>query len=99
MASCEATGPPGMVCVPPETVVTSVKPAKFCTTPPAIRAIAPIRAIGSRMRPSPRIRSTQKLPIVVEPRRARPRVSATATARPTAAETKFCTVRPASCTV
>ena len=42
-----------------------------------------------------RVRSTQKLPIVAEPRRARPRISATATAMPTAADTKFCTVRPA----
>ena len=31
-------------------------------------------------------------------RRAKPRTSATATAMPTAAETKFCTARPAICT-
>ena len=47
----------------------------------------------------PRTRSTQKLPIVPELRRANPRTSATATAMPTAADTKFCTARPASCTV
>ena len=31
-------------------------------------------------------------------RRAKPRTNATATAMPTAAETKFCTARPAICT-
>ena len=43
----------------------------------------------------PRVRSTQKLPIVSLRRRVMPRTSATATAMPTAAETKFCTARPA----
>ena len=42
-----------------------------------------------------RVRSTQKLPIVVARLRVSPRTSATATAMPTAAETKFCTVSPA----
>ena len=44
-----------------------------------------------------RTRSTQKFPIVSLRRRISPRISATATAIPTAAETKFCTVRPAIC--
>ncbi len=44
-----------------------------------------------------RVRSTQKFPIVSERRRVRPRISATTTAIPTAAETKFCTVSPAIC--
>ena len=39
--------------------------------------------------------STQKLPMVDEARRARPRMRATATAIPTAAETKLWTARPA----
>ena len=43
----------------------------------------------------PRVRSTQKLPIVADLRRTRPRISATATRSPTAADTKFCTASPA----
>ena len=50
---------------------------------------------GSSTRTTLRVRSTQKFPIVAERRRTRPRISATATASPTAAETKFCTVSPA----
>jgi hypothetical protein len=37
------------------------------------------------------------LPIVPEPERAKPRMTATATAMPTAAETKFWNVRPTIC--
>ena len=47
----------------------------------------------------PRTRSTQKLPIRSVLCRAIPRISAIATARPTAAEAKFCTVSPTDCTV
>ena len=54
-------------------------------------------ARGTSTRVVVRVRSTQKLPIVVDRRRVNPRMSATATAIPTAAETKFCTVRPAIC--
>ncbi len=43
-----------------------------------------------------RVMSTQKLPIVSAVRRTRPRISATATAIPTAAEAKFWTARPAA---
>ncbi len=50
MASCEATGPPGRFCVSPASVVISVKPLKFCTTPPAIRTIAPTIESGSSSR-------------------------------------------------
>ena len=42
-----------------------------------------------------RTRSAQKFPIVSASRRMSPRISATATARPTAADTKFCTESPA----
>ena len=42
-----------------------------------------------------RIRSGQKLPSVLALRREMPRMTATTTAMPTAAETKFCTARPA----
>ncbi len=43
----------------------------------------------------PRTRSTQKLPMVALRRRMRPRMRATATQRPTAADTKFCTASAA----
>lgn len=46
----------------------------------------------------PRVRSTQKLPIRSVRSRARPRTTAIATASPTAADKKFCTVSPAACT-
>ncbi len=42
-----------------------------------------------------RVRSTQKLPIVALRLLTNPRMSATATAMPTAADAKFCTARPA----
>ncbi len=49
---------------------------------------------GRRMRNVVRVRSTQKLPSVRWPRRAMPRMIATTTAMPAAAETKFCTASP-----
>ena len=55
-------------------------------------------ASGTSTRVRVRVMSTQKLPMVDEARRARPRMRATATAIPTAAETKFCTASPAICT-
>ena len=73
-------------------------PDRFCTTPPIISAMAPSTAIGSRIRSTIRVRSTQKLPSCPVRLRANPRTSATATEMPTAAETKFCTARPAICT-
>ena len=98
IASWEATGPPVIVCDCPATVVTSVPEEKFCTAPSATSASVPRTAIGSRMRRLPRTRSTQKLPIRSVRERVNPRISATATAMPTAAETKFCTASPAICT-
>ena len=41
--------------------------------------------------------STQKLPMVFAPSREMPLISATATAMPTAALTKFCTARAPIC--
>ena len=76
-----------------------MKPLKFWITPAASSAIAAIIDSGSSSRKVPRTRSTQKLPSVSERRAANPRTSAIATAMPTAAETKFCTASPASCTV
>ena len=52
---------------------------------------------GSRIRTRVRVRSTQKLPSWSVLCRAKPRTSAIATTMPTAAETKFCTARPAIC--
>ena len=50
---------------------------------------------GIRMYSTPRTVSTQKLPIDLTERRVRPRIRATSTAMPTAAEVKFFTVSPA----
>ena len=99
MASWEATGPPWTIWSAPVTVVTVRGPARFWMTPPRMRRVAPMTAIGSRTRTLARVRSTQKLPIRCPPARARPRTRAMATARPVAAETKFCTVRPSIWTV
>ncbi len=54
--------------------------------------------MGSRTRRQVRVRSTQKLPRPPVFFRAKPRISATATDMPTAADTKFCTASPLICT-
>ena len=59
--------------------------------------MAATKAMGSRMRVTALVRSTQKFPMVADWRRVRPRIRATATARPTAADVKFCTARPTIC--
>ncbi len=59
--------------------------------------IAMMNENGRRMRSVVRVRSTQKLPIVSARRRAMPRISATITAIPAAADTKFWTARPIIC--
>ena len=87
-----------MCWVAPASVCTSVPAEKFWIAPPAISTIAPTTEIGSSRRNTMRIRSTQKLPSRSVFLRANPRTSATATATPTAAETKFCTASPAICT-
>ncbi len=51
-------------------------------------------AIGRRIRTVARTMSDQKLPIVLVSVRVNPRISAIATAIPTAADTKFWTARP-----
>ena len=94
IASWLATGPPGIVCSCFSSVVTVSDPVKFWITPPAMSATAMTNASGRRIRVMVRVRSTQKLPRVVERRRTRPRMMATMTAMPAAAETKFWTVRP-----
>ena len=60
--------------------------------------IAPAIEIGSSTRTVPRTRSAQKLPTRPPPLlRARARAKAAAIPMPTAADTKFCTVRPDIC--
>ena len=97
IASWLAIGPPGSVCVWPDTVVTAFDAWKFCTTPWLTSTSANTNASGNRTRVVVRTRSTQKLPSVCVRRRTRPRINATATAAPAAADTKLCTARPAIC--
>ena len=52
---------------------------------------------GSSTRVVTRVMSTQKFPMVSERRRVNPRMRATATATPTAADTKFWTASPDIC--
>ena len=94
MAIWLATGPPGITCEPPSTVVTSVKPWKFWITPWLTRIKANTKHAGSRIRVVVRVRSTQKLPSVDARRRASPRMNAAKTAMPAAAETKLWTASP-----
>ena len=96
MASCEATGPPRTDWVPPASVVISVWGSRFWTTPAPTSTSAATNASGSSTRTVPRTRSAQKLPTRPSvPERANPRASAARTARPTAADRKFCTASPA----
>ena len=85
-----------MVWWPPASVVTSVPDEKFWTTPISDQGDGgqDRRAAAGPGR-TERVRSTQKLPTRSVDDRVKPRISATATAMPTAAETKFCTARPA----
>ena len=102
MAIWLATGPPGIdwvtsAATAASTGVASVSPRKFCTTPPSDSRMATTNDSGSRMRNVVRVRSTQKLPSVRRPRRTMPRMIATTTAIPAAADTKFCTAKPTIC--
>ena len=95
IASWEAIGPPGIPWDWPETVVSMWAACRFCSAPWAIRITAAMAAMGRRTRTTIRVRSAQKFPRVFDCLRVRPRMSATATAIPTAADTKFCTASPA----
>ena len=99
IASWLATGPPGRVWLPPAIVLTTRSGSRFWITPQIISSSATTMLIGSSSRSTIRVRSTQKLPIELTCRAAKPRSNAAATAIPTAADTKFCTVRPAACAV
>ena len=89
IAICEATGPMAMVWRAPSRVVASIEPASVCGMPRKIRASAKTMQIGSSTKRVILVRSTQKLPIFRTDTRAKPRITATATAMPVAAETKF----------
>ncbi len=60
-----------------------------------MKMMAPMTLIGKRIRVMMRTRSTQKLPRVLDRARVRPRMRATATAMPAAAEVNISTTRPA----
>ena len=96
MAIWLATGPPGIdwvtsAATAASTGVASVYPFMFCTTPPSESSTAMTNDSGRRIRSVVRVRSTQKLPSVRWPRLTMPRMMATTTAMPAAADTKFCT--------
>ena len=99
IASWLATGPPGRVWLPPAIVVITRSGSRFWITPQASSSTATTMLNGSSRRSTIRIRSTQKLPSSALLRAAKPRSRAAATAIPTAAEAKFCTVRPTACAV
>ena len=83
IASCDATGPCAIVCVPaPSSTVTTSYGFRFCTTPCDTKTRATTTQTGSRIQSRPRVVSTQKLPIVSCSRRAMPRMKATASAMP-----------------
>ncbi len=109
IASWLATSPPGTVGFaagfPPTVVATSERstgvmlcwPWKFWMTPWLRKKMASTKLSGNRIRVTARVMSTQKLPIVADRRRARPRIIATATASPTAADMKFWKTIPTVC--
>jgi hypothetical protein len=77
--------------------VTVAYGAKFCGVPCHTSSNAPTTEIGNKTYSHERVRSTQKLPNVCAFERVKPRIAAIATARPTAAATKFCQANPAIC--
>ena len=93
-ASWEATGAVEICCAVPSRAVTATPPDSDWIMPWVRNSAAKIRPRGSNTRTTARVRSTQKLPITLLRTRQNPRTTATATAIPTAAETKFCTVSP-----
>src|SRR2546421_693576 len=94
MVSWLAIGPPGIDWVAPSTVCTVRAAWKFCTAPWLTNTRATTNDSGSRTRVVVRVRSTQKLPMVVARRRVSPRMRATATAAPAAADPADPVARP-----
>jgi hypothetical protein len=84
-----------IVCEAPSTVATVRSPRKFWTIPCETKKRPNTIEMGSSTRMTVRVRSTQKFPIVALRLRTSPRMRATATAIPTAADTKFWTASPA----
>jgi len=96
IGSHDATRPPGTCCVPPASVATRCGPLRLSITPRPARTIPKITASGSSTRVTARVRSTQQFPTRSVSRRTRPRISASAAARPTAALRKASVPRPAA---
>src|ERR1039457_6089887 len=78
MASCDATGPCGMVCTTPSSVVTLVYGLRFWITPCEQSKSAATTEIGSSTYSVPRMKSTQKLPRVLVECREKPLTTAQA---------------------
>ena len=87
-----------MVCFAPSNVVASIFEPSVCGIPCQTNTSASTMEIGSSTYNVQRVRSTQKFPSVRAERRLKPRINASASAMPVAAETKLCTVSPAICT-
>ena len=103
IATWDATGPSGIVCVVTRAPVLSFTGSRSGTvtgplnvwgTPCETSRSEMMRQRGSRIMML-RISSTQKLPMVVADLRENARMSATSTAIPPAAERKFWTASPA----
>ena len=75
-------------------VAISVGGLRFWITPETTSTSAARKDSGSSSRRLILVRSTQKFPSRSVFRRIRPRINAATTAIPTAADRKFCTVRP-----
>ena len=76
MASWLANGPPGIDCAAPSTVVTGSGRGATGWRPGRRGPPSNTRASGRSTRTMPRTRSTQKLPMVADRRRTRPRMNA-----------------------
>ena len=95
IASWEANGPITLRASVPSSAVHPKPECHDCTTPCVSSNVATIRLSGRRIRTTPRTRSTQKLPSWPLARRSMmPRITAIATAIPTAADAKFWTANP-----
>jgi len=97
MAICAAAGPRAMTCSCPSSPVTVTAPSRVCGTPWVARNRPSATESGSSTQRTERVKSTQKLPRLVPLAETKPRITATATAMPVPALTKFCTVSPVIC--
>jgi hypothetical protein len=99
IASCEATGPREIAwCSAPSSEMLAIGPGQLLRHAlPGHEQCGQHADRQQHVKNRPRVVSTQKLPIVVAARRAKPRVSASAAAIPAAADRKLCTAIPAIC--